>query len=326
MTHPTQLPAVLAVAMASLCMAVSGAAPGGSSAGFRATRLPDGQVLVERNGAPILRYNYATIEPGELLSQISEANRIYARARSDYIHPLYGPSGESLTRDWPVDHPHHRGIYWAWPEVVYGEAMGDLHALQRVFARPTGKVRLDQRSGAAEIRAENRWMWEDKEPIAHEEAVIRVSDAPEGGTFVDLRLTFRALKPGVTLARRGTNAYGGLNLRMAPCTDQRITEHTDPADARPRAAWAEMHGVFEGGKGPVSVVVLQHPGNPEYPGDWVQFPSINWFQPTFPTAGARYPLSQDKPLVLRYRLWVRPGPPVTESEARAVWTRFSRTR
>jgi hypothetical protein len=43
---------------------------------------------------------------------------IWAIPRSDYIHPLYGLNGEMLTNDWPdADHPHHRGIFWAWLEV-----------------------------------------------------------------------------------------------------------------------------------------------------------------------------------------------------------------
>ena len=73
------------------------------------------------------------------LGDFDEALRIYARARSDYIHPLFGLEGETLTKDWSTDHPHHRGIYWAWPEVDWRGQRGDLHALQHVFARPTGK-------------------------------------------------------------------------------------------------------------------------------------------------------------------------------------------
>ena len=93
-----------------------------------------------------------------MLNEVAPANRIYARARSDYIHPLYGLNGEVLTRDWPVDHPHHRGIYWAWPEVDYGTNRGDLHALQKVFARPTGRVRLANGRRFAEV--------EGREPLA----------------------------------------------------------------------------------------------------------------------------------------------------------------
>lgn len=285
---------------------------------------PDGQVDITENGKPVLRYNYRTIEPGERLKEISEPNLIYARARSDYIHPLYGFDGEELTKDLPIDHPHHRGIYWAWPETKYGEEMGDLHALQRVFARPTGKLKV--RSGAtyAEVQAESDWKWEDKEPIVREVATIRAHKTTAHGRLVDLTFRMEALKDGVSLARRGTNAYGGLNIRMNANEGQKITFHTDAPEAKPRAAWAEMHATFAGGKSPTSVVVMQHPRNPDYPGDWVQYPELNWFQPTFPAANTRYDLKPGKPLVLRYRVWVRQGAAVTEAEAAGRWREFAR--
>ena len=94
---------------------------------------------------------------------------IYAVPRSDYIHPLYGLDGAMLTNDWPdAGHPHHRGIFWAWPEVEYGSKLGDIYALQTVFARPTGNIKLTDGRDYAEIDAENLWMWEDKEAIVRE--------------------------------------------------------------------------------------------------------------------------------------------------------------
>ena len=129
---------------------------------MQATRdLAGGQLHITDNGKPVLRYNYQTVEPGEVLDKVAPGNLIYARPRSDYIHPLYGLDGEMLTRDWSLDHPHHRGIYWAWPEVDFGTNRGDLHALQKVFARPTGKVRLQGGPVFAQIEAENLWLWEN---------------------------------------------------------------------------------------------------------------------------------------------------------------------
>ena len=115
-----------------------------------------GQIDIFEGGKPVLRYNYKTVEPGDVLDKVTPANRIYARPRSDYIHPLYGLNGEVLTLDWPVDHPHHRGIYWAWPEVDFGTNRGDLlrsrpecvrrlwHAQQpaRFKLRGAGTIRL----------------------------------------------------------------------------------------------------------------------------------------------------------------------------------------
>ena len=46
--------------------------------------------------------------------------------RSNYIHPLYGLDGEVLTEDFPEDHLHHRGVFWAWHQVLIGNKnMGD---------------------------------------------------------------------------------------------------------------------------------------------------------------------------------------------------------
>ena len=290
---------------------------------MQATRdLASGQIDITDHSKPVLRYNYKTVEPGEVLDKVTPANRILARARSDYIHPLFGFDGEVLTRDWSVDHPHHRGIYWAWPEVDFGKERGDLHALQRVFARPTGKVRLQSGPVFAEIEAENLWLWKDREPIVREQAIIRAYRATAQGRVVDLIFRFVALKDGVTLARRGTEHYGGLNVRMATPASQDISVHTDPSNAVPRRAWSDLSGVFSGAGAASGLTVLQCQANPDYPGDWVQYPQLSWCQPTFPAAGTRYALRREKPLVLRYRLLVHTGPKPDDDRAAKLWDAF----
>ena len=282
-----------------------------------------GQVVVTEDARPVLQYNYQTIEPGDLLDRVSEGNRIYARPRSDYIHPLYESGGAVLTKDWAVDHPHHRGIYWAWPEVQYGQELGDLHALQKVFSRATGRLFLRHKDQCAEIEAENQWLWEDKDAIVREVALIRVHPATAEGRVVDLAFRFVALKDGVTLARRGTDQYGGLNLRLDKPASQEITAFTDPTNASPRIAWSDVSGLFAGGKTPAGLAVFQHAGNPDYPGDWIQYPELGWCQPTFPAAKSRYALSRDKPLVLRYRLWIHSGGKLAADKARRLWTAYN---
>ncbi|MFI5381869.1 MAG: DUF6807 family protein [Tepidisphaerales bacterium] len=256
---------------------------------------------------PVLVYNHGTVEPGEILAKIAPDNLQYARPRSDYIHPLYGPDGEELTKDWSVDHPHHRGIYWAWPEVDYKGQRGDLHALQRVFARPTGVCDTIGGPVFAQISAENEWRWEDKEPIVRERAIIRAWHVGAAGRCIDLEFRFTAMADDVAIARRDTKLYGGLNIRLAAVKDQQIAFHVDAADKQPRMAWAGLSGTFPSGKQPVGLAVFQHPGNPDYPADGIKYPEINWFQPTFPAAGTRYVLKKDRPLVLRYRFWIHSG-------------------
>ena len=281
-----------------------------------------GQFDITDAGQPVLRYNYATIEPGDLLTNVAPASRIYARARSDYIHPLFGLDGETLTQHWSVDHPHHRGIYWAWPEVDWRGQRGDLHALQKVFAKPIGKCIATSGPVFAQIEAENVWQWETGESLVHERAVIRAYRDTGDDRVVDLEFQFTALNDPVALARRGTDKYGGLNIRLARVTDQEITFHTDPTNAAMRMAWAELSGKFGDPQRSSGVVVLQHAENPDYPGEWVKFPELNWFQPTFPASGTRYELKKGEPLVLRFRLWLHRGAKASEENGAAHWRAY----
>jgi hypothetical protein len=79
-----------------------------AAAGAAMRAAPDrvtGRWTIAEAGRPVLSDVYQTNEPGDILAQVHPDNRKYARARSDYLHPVYGPDGEELTRDWSVDHP-----------------------------------------------------------------------------------------------------------------------------------------------------------------------------------------------------------------------------
>lgn len=303
------LAATLIVGLGASALAGQPASKTGQPTKLTVRKLGDpGPLEIVDGERPVLRYNYQIVpEPAEVKARVSEGNRKYAVARSDYIHPLYGPKGEVLTEDWSPDHPHHRGIYWAWPEVDWQGQRGDLHALQLVFARPTGKVRTEEGADFAQIVAENEWRWEDRTPIVREEATIRVWRQTAAGRAIDLQFRFTALDADVQVARRGTSHYGGLNVRLSAAQDQQIETGTDPAGASPRRAWAQRSGLPSGGQGVVGFTILQHAQNPDYPGDWVQYPNLSWIQPTFPAANTRYTITKDRPLVLRYRLWIHAG-------------------
>lgn len=193
-----------------------------------------GQYTFYDGDAPVLTYNFGTVRVPE------GVGGRYAVARSDYVHPIYGPDGEVLTTDFSRDHPHHRGVYWAWPEVTYKGENRDLHA---------------------------------------QSSTRRV---------IDFEFRFEALKEGVWIARRGQDKYGGLNIRLSSRKGQRIVTHTDPPDSQPQRAWAQLVGVPPEGKKPVGIVILQSRSNPDYPGDWIQYPNLNWLQPTFPKKGTAW--------------------------------------
>jgi hypothetical protein len=172
------------------------------------------------------------------------------------------------------------------------------------------------------IDAENLWRWQDQEPIVHERALIRAWRAGPTGRFIDLEFHFTALKDDVALARRATVHYGGLNIRLALVKDQEIVLHTDPPGTALRRAWADLSGVFPGGR-QAGLAVFQAASNPDYPGDWIKYPEINWFQPTFPAPGTRYVMRKGQPLVLKFRLFIHSD---RAGEARLAegWTAYAR--
>ena len=286
-----------------------------------------GQIVITESDTPVLKYNDQLVCPPDgYMASVAQGNRKYARARSNYIHPLYGPNGEELTLDWSHDHPHHRGIYWAWPEVDWRGERGDLHALQRVYARPTGNVSFQSEGAIARIVAENRWFWEDETPIVREVTTICAHQRGNHGRFIDLTYSFEALEDDVALARRGTNAYGGLNIRLSPIKNMQLIHHVDPETAAPRRAWSDSWGIRQGGKTPVGFAVLEKITNPDYPADYIEYPDLPWFQPTFPAAGSRHVLKKGTPLVLQYRLWIRQRKGTTEAQYETQWRIYNSLR
>jgi HEAT repeat protein len=274
-----------------------------------------GQFLILEGDQPVLRYN---AQPVPVPAGVSGP---YAVARSNYIHPLFGLAGEVLTEDYAKDHPHHRGLYWAWPEVTWKGTTHDLHALQGLGARLEGSVRQQAEPRSLLLEADNVWLWEGREALVRETVGIRVFPAAGGRRGIDISLRFEALQPGVTIARRQQDAYGGLNLRFSARAGQQLTQHTGPARFPAAESWGELAGVPPGGQGPVGVVILPHPDNPDYPPQWITYPELNWLQPAFPAAGTAFALEPGQPLTLRYRLVVRQGEGL-QAEPAALWRDF----
>ncbi len=127
----------------------------------------------------------------------------------------------------------------------------------------------------------------------------------------------------MTLARRGTKVYGGLNTRLSPVRDLKLTHHADPVGAKPRRGWSDSIGIRAGGTKPVGLAIFEKATNPDYPGDYIQFPKLGWFQPTFPQSGRRYKLKKGQPLVLEYRLWIRRGESTSAKQYDRQWREFN---
>src|SRR5687768_10452850 len=84
-----------------------------------------------------------------------------------YFHPLKTPAGVTVTEVAPADHPHHRGVFFAWVE-MRGKVDGDFwgwgqHAPKdgrRIVNRGIAEV-FNENTGAGFV-ANNQWMAGDE--------------------------------------------------------------------------------------------------------------------------------------------------------------------
>ena len=297
-------------------------------------------VDVAEGALPVLRYNQGTVPPPpEIVEHFEKETKppLYY-ARGDYIHPLFGPDGEPLTDDYSMNHPHHRGICWAWPIVRFEGEARDIWAVRvlptepgGVWARPVSMNRVEAGPVLAAIDAENVWKWGDRDRIVREDVAIRVFRGQNRCRFLDVHIRLTALVDDVSIGGRPGATYGGFNLRSFPEFDGRkIDMHIEPPEAKPRRAWFHLTGNFPGGKGPAGVAMFEHVTNPDYPSfpnpqtaDRVpgQYPLWRSVQPAWP-GDREVPLKRDKPLVLKYRLWIHPGPS-DEATLESVWASYA---
>lgn len=89
---------------------ISGDKPPATPAGITTTDIR-GSVIFETSGKKILQYQY------EEMAEPEGKNPLYRRG--GFIHPLWSPQGEPLTRVQPSDHYHHYGIWNPWTHTTF---------------------------------------------------------------------------------------------------------------------------------------------------------------------------------------------------------------
>ncbi len=298
-------------------------------------------VDVTDGASPVLRYNHGTVPPPPEIVEKYEKQRdpplFYGRGH--YIHPLHGPDGESLSDDYSIPYVHHRGLSWAWPRVHYKGEPRDIWAVRVLptqpgggWARPVAMHRVLSGPVLSLVDAECVWKWSDTEPIVKDRVVIRAFRQTDRRRFLDVDIELVALVDEVELAGQRGATYGGFNLRSFPEFEgRRIDMHFDPAGADPRRAWFHLAGTFPGGKGPAGVALMEAVTNPDYPnwpkpGGIEHVPDVypSWLSVQFGWPGdRRVALPKGEPLVLKYRLWIHPGPG-DEATLTDAWTSFAR--
>ena len=229
---------------------------------FRFAEVNTNSLGLWEGNKPVFVYNHGTI---------SKAGVPADRNRSTYIHPLYGLDGEVITDDFPRDHYHHRGLFWAWPHVRIGEHEYDLWAITNIYqrfehwqARQAGKV-------SATLSMVNGW-YVGNQRVMDERIWLQVYAASAEGRFIDVACTWAPCDQPVTLAGAEGKSYGGLTLRFAPQKRAFITTPLGESLedlAMTRLAWADLSAQFSGAAQPSGAAIFVASDHPDYPPMWL---------------------------------------------------------
>ena len=236
-------------------------------------------------------------------------------ARANYVHPLYDLNGNVLTEDFPADHPHHRGIFWAWHQLRVGDKMigdgwisknmtWDVHSLKTSHGK----------DGSVSIQVTVDWkspQWHDgKKTLVKETTSIRVYPREGNLRKLDFNIRLRAVEPNTRLGGAdNVKGYGGFSTRIKlpegiGFTGEKggVTPQRTPIVAGP---WMDMAAQFDK-SGMSGLTILCHPKSVGYPQPWILRNKDSMQNPVWPGQHAK-PLPTDKPLTLRYRLILHKG-------------------
>jgi len=234
-------------------------------------------------------------------------------ARSNYVHPLNDLDGNPVTEDFPEDHKHHRGIFWAWHQVWVGNTrLGDPWLCQD-FEWITKAGELNSNAdGSVTISASVVWQSNkllDEAgttiPIAEETVQITVYPQTPDYRVVEFRLAFRALRPEVRIGgSEDEKGYGGFSPRIRLNSAQRFVsagELVEPVKNAIKAGpWVDIADER------VGVAILTHPQNPGAPESWILRRARSMQNARFP-GPTPVSLPTDVPLIQRYQLVIHRG-------------------
>ena len=257
---------------------------------------------------PVLVYNHGVM---------SKAGVPADRARSSYVHPLYGLNGEVLTDDFPKDHYHHRGLFWAWPHVKIGDkeySLWDLRGIRHQFER---WIEKDASAKGAALAVENGW-YVGSEKVVEEKIWLRVHPAKADERAIDVECEWVPLKAPLTLTGAEGKSYGGLTLRFAPGTNTVITIPSGLTKvdlAMTNLPWADLTRLWDAEKTTSGAAIFVHPSHPDFPPQWLTrhygvlclgWPGVK--PETFKVGEV---------IRCRYRVWIHRGPASAERLASA---------
>ncbi|MEP7107569.1 MAG: DUF6807 family protein [Ferruginibacter sp.] len=199
--------------------------------------------------------------------------------RAGYVHPLYSLSEKILTEDFPEDHPYHRGIFWAWHQIMLKDKqIADGWTCENISWEPV-KLKIRKKEEFLVLQTDMLWKTgsEDNKSTAilkeHSEIMVHQSTGRYRAIDFDIRLValVDSLKLGGSDDAKG---YGGFCLRLKlPADISFVSGNTAiiPTETAVTAGpWMKFSGSFDNESSlKTSVVVFCNPSNPGSQQQWI---------------------------------------------------------
>lgn len=295
----------------------------------------ENQTTILMGDQPVLTYVHTETLPPEGVDPIYK--------RSAYIHPLWSPGGEQLTRIQPPDHWHHYGIWNPWTRTHFGDQKVDFWNLADGqgtvrFAAYLEKIEEENRAGFV-VGQEHIYYKEDgSEGVAMEETWKIIVKTEEGSpmegpaymvdlvttltTPLETGITLEAYRYGGGLGYRGTERWNPANATVL------TSEGKSWADADATfARWVLIEGESSVPEGRSGILFLSHPDNRSHPEPMRMWPpdtnegKENMFFEFCPIRHQEWVLEPGKEYTLRYRMVVFDGA-ITARAAEQYWSNF----
>lgn len=283
------------------------------------------------NNKDILRYRISELLPPDGVDSIYK--------RSGYIHPLFSPGGEILTRIQAPDHYHHYGIWNPWTlthingrEIDYWNlASGEGTVRHRDVASISGgKIvgqfivnhdYIDFGSGIPERKTmDEQWDCKIWNINSFKERYLLDLQTKLINVLSDT-IIFDAYRYGGGLGYRATEKWNTENSSVLT-SEGNMRETADGT----RARWCIVEGVSDTEAGRSGILFLSHPENREHPEPMRVWPAdVNHGELFFefcPIRLNKWIIEPAKEYTLRYRMVVFDGA-ISPDEADMYWNGFA---
>lgn len=300
------------------------AGPVASSSGIRAARAGD-SVSFTWDKQPLLDYVGGK---GMLPDGIKQLYQ-----RGGYLHPVRTPSGRVITDDYPPDHRHHHGVWFAWTKTEFQGRHPDFWNVQDLTGRVDVTALDDAWSGPVQGGLRARHHYTDVSAPTPTVALrevwqTRVFAVGRGGPHpyflfdVDLTQTAATNDPLILDEYR----YGGIGVR-GPKESRDLANAfflTSEGKARQdgdtsRGRWCHIGSRVEGEL--AGIAILGHPDNFRAPEPMRINPTDPFFCYAPPQLG-RFEITPGTPHVARYRFVVADGGP-DATELDRIWADYA---